>query len=159
MEIAARRDSHLPAEAGQQKIPEGRPWTIARQRVMHYLRYLGIEGGDAEALCELTLKMTAWKAPRIGEADVPGAAIRTLENVLAQQPPENASWQWTVWARCNAEAPATAELDSHRPTPAIHRSFMHPEHTVSRPTPGAAVSVAKEPGLLRRLFGKTGSRD
>jgi hypothetical protein len=123
-------------------LPDSPQWAAARQRILHYLHYLDIEGNEAEAFCELTLQMAAWKSPRIGEAEIPGAAMRALESVLAQRGGQGRNWRADVWARCNGALPnAAPELD--RITPAIRRRHMRPASFVSMPS---------KPRWLRRLF-------
>jgi len=152
MDIAAQGSSALPEGALPGEIPEGHQWKVARQRVNHYLQYLGIEDSEAENLCDLALRMTAWKAPRISAADVPGAAIRTLQNLLAKRAEQKSDdWALAVWAYCNEGRSIDEESSAYCAAPEIHRRHMHPEHIMPAQPMNRPV---EKPGLLKRLFGR-----
>lgn len=98
--------------------------------------------------------MTAWKAPRISAADVPGAAIRTLQNLLAKRAEQKgADWVLAVWAYCHERQSMDENSSVYRAAPEIHRRHMHPERIMSIQPRNPPV---KKPGRLKRLFGRRG---
>lgn len=149
MDIAAQGSSSLP-QALPGEIPGGRQWKVARQRVARYLEFLGINGSEAENLCDLALRMTAWKAPRISAADIPGAAIHTLQNLLAKRAEHKSDdWALAVWACCNQGRSIDQASAAYRAAPAIHRRHMHPEHSMPVQPMNPPVKMASR---LKRLF-------